>query len=256
MSKEVHLTDDYRDSHKAPEKGENYDSSFYKKNYKNLALKWEEKILKQTLKKHKVKDYIDFACGTGRITRIIEPYVENAKGIDVSESMLNVAKSKSKKTVFKEVDITREDVSDIDAVDLVSAFRFFTNAQESLRKEVIDVLVTKIKPDGLFIFNLHMNSSSPFAIMARVYETFAGKREGFNHLSLENFKKRHLNRLGLEVLEVHGYGVIPIIREEKIYPSLFLSLLSKIENTLTFIPGMKHFSKYQIVICKKINDKK
>jgi len=256
MSKETKIKNDYRDSHKGLDKGVTYDSSFYKSNYKNLILKWEEKVLREILKKYKIKDYIDFACGTGRITRIIEPYVENAKGIDVSASMLSIAKSKSQKAVFKEVDITREDVSEIDPVDLVSSFRFFTNAQESLRKEVIDVLATKIKPGGLFIFNLHMNSSSPFAVMARVYEKIAGKREGFNHLSLSDFKEKHLNRLGLEVVDIYALGLIPVIREEKIYPSWLLNILSKSENAFSFIPGIKYFSKYQIIICRKKNDPK
>lgn len=250
MSKSDRPTLDYRNSHKSSQKGANYDESFYKSNYKNLILRWEEKILKNILVDQKITSYIDFACGTGRITRIIEPNVKESLGIDVSESMLEIARSKSTKSKFLRADITREkEVSD--PVDLITAFRFFTNAQPSLRNDAILAIDNVLKPGGLFIFNLHMNSASPYALLARAYELFTGKRKGFNHLSLKRFKSEYLNQLGFEVVEIHALGIIPVIREEKVYSKGILTLIERVEKLLSYIPGASKISKYQILVCKK-----
>ena len=103
---------DYRESHKNPGKGESYAESFAECNYKALIWSWEKEILQKILKKYLNKsrseiNYLDFACGTGRITEIIESKVGEAYGVDVSDEMLSVAKKKLKRTKLINTDLTK-----------------------------------------------------------------------------------------------------------------------------------------------------
>lgn len=247
----VENTADYRNSHKGQTKGIEYDESFFKSNYKNYIYQWEKKVLTKFWENHKIKSYLDFACGTGRITSLAIDHVEKIVGVDVSASMLNVGREKYPNIEFIEFDLTKDSSGLGQKFDAVSTFRFFTNAQESLRKEALISLVDIVSENGFFIFNLHMNSKSPFALMARLYEKLFGKREGFNHIDL-NYVKDVLKLTDhMEVLAVHSHGFIPFIREEKEYPDLIFGLLKTIERIISFVPGYRTMCKYQIVICKK-----
>ncbi len=242
---------DYRESHKYKGKGQEYEESFFKSNYKNFIYKWETEVLTSYFKDFEGRSYLDFACGTGRITRLAENYIEDITGIDVSESMVNVAREKSKNIKYIIIDITRDKNMELGKYDLVTAFRFFTNAQENLRKEVFNSLLDLMHKDSIFIFNIHMNSKSPYALLARFYEMIFGKREGFNHIDIDYMDKVLGLKKHFTIEKVYSKGVIPIIREEKEYPKWVFNFLAKAEKLLSLIPGYSTHSKYQIIICKK-----
>ena len=246
--------EDYRDSHKNIGKGKEYDDSFFLSNYKGYIYQWEKKILQKIWSSNKPSKYLDFACGTGRVTNLAKGYTSEIIGVDVSSSMLEVAKEKYPEIRFIEQDLTQSLDGLNQDFDAISTFRFFTNAQESLRIEAYQSLVKLLKPGGLLVFNLHMNSKSPFALMARLYEKVFGKRKGFNHIDIDYMKRR----IGLldefEILEIHAKGFLPVIREGKIYPSFLFSLIDKLEYVLSVIPGYKSVCKYQIIVCKKKMD--
>ena len=104
--------------------------------------------------------YMDFACGTGRVIGFIGDQFESAQGVDISESMLEYAKTKSTKAEFICADITEDDSLIGDDYDLITAFRFFLNAQPSLRAKVIEILADKLSAEGILVFNIHNSKPS------------------------------------------------------------------------------------------------
>ncbi len=245
------MTLEYRHSHTAENFGTTYEDSFKRKNYKNFIYQWEREVVSQIFRDCKPDNYLDFACGTGRITRIAEGLVDNINGVDVSESMLGVAREQVKSANFILEDITRGEFKPERKFDFVSSFRFFTNAQPSLRKEVFESLLDLMTDDSYFLFNLHMNSTSSFALAARGYETLFGKREGFNHLDLKTMDRDFQLLKHFDVVSVHTKGVLPVVREGKERSNTFFRVVGGVESVASYLPLHSFFSKYHIVLCKR-----
>jgi len=100
---------DYRHSHL--HKGAEYDAAlandpidaFLAVRERALLLRALERLFPQGLSR-----YLDFACGTGRITEIVAPFALRSYGVDVSETMLAQAPAKCPHTTFLLRDMTRE----------------------------------------------------------------------------------------------------------------------------------------------------
>ena len=132
--------DSYRNSHLS--KGSDYDSDLDLGNFDAYMVTHESKILAKTVQSlfpNKVPRYLDFACGTGRILSTVAQYAEASFGIDVSESMVSEAKQKSANTEFFITDLTSSQAPVAD-IDLITAFRFFGNAEQELRQSVLKAL--------------------------------------------------------------------------------------------------------------------
>jgi SAM-dependent methyltransferase len=100
--------------------------------------------------------YLDFACGTGRITHLLEPWARQSYGVDVSPGMLEVARRRCDRTTFLLGDVTRAEI-DLEPVHLATAFRFFGNAQVELRREALRALAKLVVSGGYLILNNHRN---------------------------------------------------------------------------------------------------
>ena len=222
--------DDYRSSHQG--KGEDYQSRFSGSSHRALMWRIEQRILKALLHKHfaepdKVR-LLDFACGTGRILRLLEHDVRNATGVDIAQSMLDVAKEGVDKARLICADITHADDLDDQHFDLITAFRFFPNAEPALRDEAMAKLVTLMAPGGLLMFNNHLRHES-----ARHRALLAKDRRG----RLKNKRRLHgmsdkevadlAARHGLEIVESPHLGVLPVTKEQK--PLRFSKLALGIE---------------------------
>jgi SAM-dependent methyltransferase len=142
---------------------------------------------------------LDFAAGTGRLTKVVEKFSDQSFAIDISQSMVEQAKKDCKKTTFFIGDITRERI-DIDPVNLITSFRFFGNAQDELRIAVLEVLNRYLAQDGYLIINNHRN---PWAINSLSLR-LAGKDEG---MDLSYFKlKSLLQACGFTIKKSYGIG--------------------------------------------------
>jgi SAM-dependent methyltransferase len=73
--------------------------------------------------------------------------------------MLDVARPKCPRTTFIRADLTTRPVP-LPPFDLVTAFRFFGNAQEELRAAALEAIRGVLAPGGLFILNDHVNPRS------------------------------------------------------------------------------------------------
>ncbi|MEM7504679.1 MAG: class I SAM-dependent methyltransferase [Pseudomonadota bacterium] len=159
---------DYRESHLS--KGEDYDADLSRGNMDTYMTTCELRILKSVVPQlfpHKIPRYLDFACGTGRITEVVGAMAELSVGLDVSENMIGQARLKCPQTKFIIGDITQQDI-DLEPVDAITAFRFFGNAQDELRIKVLAGLRRVVKPGGYLIVNNHRNPNSLHERLSRL----------------------------------------------------------------------------------------
>lgn len=245
---EKHL--DYRDKHKGAGQAWNYEHKVYAED-SYYAYIWgiEKDIIINEIRlieKTSIK-YLDFACGTGRVISSIEQYVNNSTGVDVSENMLNIAKTKIKKSSLLHVDLTSDDIIKNEKYDLITAFRFFLNAQEDLRKEVMPLLSNKLSDDGLFIFNNHGNTFS-YYILPAILGKLGMKQVKLNHLSYFSILKLIRNS-NLKLKKVYGIGFIPgsFYRWFKLWRRFFM----KIDKAFSNSRFLKFFAVDLIFICSK-----
>lgn len=187
------LSTDYRASHLA--RGAVYDETLGASFFDHYMALFEDAYLKEvvpSLFAHP-PTYIDFACGTGRITRCVSAMSSRATGIDVSPSMLEQARVKCPGVNFVEADITKEEFR-CEPVDLVTSFRFLGNAGDELRRAAMKAINRLLKVNGYLIINSHRNPLSVASILARAA---GAPRE----MDLTYFKlKRLLQEFGFRIV--------------------------------------------------------
>ena len=145
--------------------------------------------------------YLDFACGTGRITETVAPLCSDTVGVDISASMLAEAHAKCPSAHFIEADLTTSEL-DIGTFDLATAFRFFGNAQQELRIAVLHALHRLLRPKAYLILNTHRN---PRSIAALLNAAAGGGDQGMDlHYSR---LRRLLRTCGFEVVSSRPVGV-------------------------------------------------
>ena len=198
-------TSDYRNSHTAPEKGKQYDNRFRNYEWRKYLWKHEQFALDSILNNYYAArsiSYLDFACGTGRIIEFMSKRIDDCTGVDISESMLNECRSKLLNHKIIQADITRYDVLGDRKFNLITAFRFFPNAQDSLRRKAIKTLSMHLDRDGLLVFNNHRNTSSALFTLGRMIKN-----------DLKTMSNGEVDDLvesaGLEIIDYFSIGVLP-----------------------------------------------
>ena len=193
----------YSESHKKPGKGASYQDSFHSQKYRKMIWSLEKKYLIKILNDNFVNKkivHLDFACGTGRILKFLEDKTSRSIGIDVSREMLQVARNTVNSEII-EGDIIRENLLNNKKFNLITAFRFFPNAEEDLRKGVLDNIVPHIVNDGLLVFNNHRNKNSFLEKLIRI--VFRKQYRGMNLKEV----KLMLKDYDLEMLDVYSMGI-------------------------------------------------
>lgn len=238
---------DYRFSHQTAGKGKSYDKSFKKYPYRAFIWKYEQTILDRIIKQHYYNreiNYLDFACGTGRILAYLEDRASTAIGIDISTSMLDVAKRNVKRATLIQADITRDDILANCKYNLITAFRFFPNAQNSLRSEAITTLANSLSNDGYIIFNSHKSPLSLLNRLRRFLRRASYERGGMTFHEAQGLAKK----AGLKIVKVYHGGLLPIAENRFILLTPFLRF---IESIASACPFCKDLSQYLIFVCKK-----
>lgn len=245
---------DYRSSHTSIEKGKTYDKSFISSDYRQFILKWENDVLQSIITEivNSKENYLDFACGTGRITKLMESSFTNSFGIDVSESMLKETANKLSCTKLIQQDITASNPFNKNQMDLITSFRFFLNAEPKLRSEVLEQLYYILNPNGFFVFNIHNNKTLISGIIDKL-AVFKKKlyKQNFTpqkSISLKDVKVL-LKEHNFKIVNIYHKAVIPLKSEASKFK---ISKFSFIENFFSNFSPSKHISKNIIFVCKKI----
>jgi len=191
----------YRDSHLG--KGADYDLALARDPFDAYMVRRERDIvlaLLARLQRAGVRRSLDFACGTGRITQLLDGIAEACFAVDVSESMVAEARAKCPRTRFFIQDILDTPLP-IAPVHLVTAFRFFGNAEDSLRARALQAIHRCLAPGGYLLLNDHEN---PWTVQ-RLARRLLGDR---NRADLHHWKLRRLLRsAGFRVRRTYGIGL-------------------------------------------------
>ncbi len=102
----------------------------------------------------------DFACGTGRVLEFLGRYFPSPVGIDISPDMLALARERCPQATVVLGDVTTTPGLAPGPFDLITAFRFFLNAEPDLRNEVLTWMRGSLQPGGLVVANFHLNPAS------------------------------------------------------------------------------------------------
>jgi ubiquinone/menaquinone biosynthesis C-methylase UbiE len=234
---------DYRASH--IDKGADYDASLTADPFHRYMTQQEAAIIDRLTNRvfpGGVPRYLDFACGTGRITAQVEKAATESYAIDVSDKMVTEARRKCVRTRFRIIDITRHPF-DLEQIDLVTAFRFFANAEGELREDALEALRRVMRPGAYLLLNNHRNSWSIRNLLLR-----ASGQEQDGCLSPPELE-RLLFRHGFTVVRSVGVGLW-LWRARIVRPELLDSRLARILEPLSRLRILSSFCPDVVVLAR------
>lgn len=244
MTERSRSTIRYTDRHKA--RGHDYDETFSAEVNPYRAMLWrlEQRALNDIVRGYLVPGkiaHLDFACGTGRILGHLAEHVRSATGVDVSSSMMEVARKVAPKAELIEADLTETDVLGERSFDLITAFRFFPNAEPELRRAIFAVLARHLAPRGVLVFNNHKNRNS---LRGRFVRRFGagGARGTMTHAEVEIL----VAQAGLRILKAVPLGTVPA--SDKRLP-LPVGLLERFERQLGRLSMLAPIAQNIIYVC-------
>ncbi len=166
---------------------------------------------------------LDFACGTGRIAKVTAIFFGSVVGVDVSEAMLSAASVPDNVTLLC-TDITK--VSLGQTFDVVTAFRFFLNAEDALRHDALRAIHWHLRERGVLVCNIQLNAASPIGLISRALNWAYPKRPR-ETLPLSQFSGL-LIEAGFEIVSSTYYGYLP--RPGRFFPRTCEVLLKPFES--------------------------
>jgi SAM-dependent methyltransferase len=207
----------YADRFQQKDEVSSYEAAEYgAESYASRIWQLQRPVLEQVVKDFRAAQsgpvrLLDFACGTGRVLSALEPLVDAAEGVDISENMVAVARGKCTKARLLVGDILARPELLQPTYDLISCFRFVLNAEPDLRGRVLRRLRQVLRtPDGLLLVNVHGNSRSlrhPAIAWRRWREGSTGNVM-LNELS-PVAARQLLAASGFEIVRQFGFGVLP-----------------------------------------------
>lgn len=167
-------------------------------------------FIKKIIKENKIKKVkiLDLACGTGRLIQQLKPHCLVIEGVDLSQEMLKIAKSKDKKIKYYHQGFLNLDtkkkynviISTFDAINYLTNKKDLTRAFKNVARHLIG--------DGLFIFDfntIHKKLKKEIKKGNITYHSLIRDRYWFLTLGIQigknNFKEYHKERL-YSLLEV------------------------------------------------------
>lgn len=230
---------DYTVSHLA--KGPEYHEGFRRLPGRRLVWRAERAFLEGFARRAGPFDVVlDFAGGTGRIAGVLEPHCATAIVLDVSETMLAVARAHLRKAR-----IVCEDFRDAGpfmrggTADVVTAFRFFPNAEADLREQAMAFVAGALRRGGHLVCNNHRNFwSVPYVcgrlVLSRRYTA------GMTHAAMVRLAARH----GLSLVGTHSVGIIPQSERAAALP---WRVVERIEKAVWDRWGDRHRAGYDVI---------
>jgi SAM-dependent methyltransferase len=224
----------YTDRHKG--RGAEYHDTFSAEVNPYRAMVWrlEQRALDMVLGEYlpaAPRTHLDFACGTGRILEFFAARVAQSTGVDVSNSMMEVAKRTAPNAELIEADLTQRDVLGERRFDLITAFRFFPNAERELREGVFRALARHLAPTGVLLFNNHKNRNSLRGRLSRLRGR--GSPVGtMTHAEVEEL----LPLAGLRVLRRIPVASLPLSEKHVLLPVAVAEPLERLLSGLPLAP--------------------
>lgn len=236
----------YRASHQSVDVVADYVSTFEVGHCAALWRDVEQPLLESILRPLGGPDRtsLDFACGTGRIAKVAALFFGSVVGVDVSEAMLLAASVPDNVTLLC-IDITN--ATGQQTFDVATAFRFFLNAEDALRRDALRAIYRHLRRGGVLVCNIQLNATSPIGLVSRALNR-AYPRRPRNTLSLDQFS-RVLSDEGFEVVESTYYGYLP--RPGRFFPRLCEVLIEPFEKVCRRLKVPGYFAENFLVVSRK-----
>jgi SAM-dependent methyltransferase len=245
--------EDYRSSHAVSGYGRHYNRTYESGYYAELWRSIERPLIEQVFVQLCTAGYgscLDFACGTGRITRVAERYFERCVGVDVSQDMLEVAREYCTRSQLLLQDMTRTPLDS--KFDVITAFRFFLNAEPGLRAEALAAISEALAVGGCLLLNVHVNAASPlgraYRLRNRIRRRVVAKSVGLDEV------RSAVSVAGLTISHVLWYGCYP--RTGWRFQRATERLLARAElyyQHAAWIP--RHWAQSFIAVCTRPGDR-
>ncbi len=130
---------------------------------------------------------------------------------------------------------------------MVTAFRFFLNAEDTLRRDALSAIHEHLNDGGLLISNVHMNATSPMGLVCRCLNRFQG-RVVRSTLSIHAYRQM-LASSGFVVERVIGYGFLP--RPGWLLSGLCETLIEPVETICRRVGVPARFAQNFLVVARK-----
>ena len=209
------MSDTYRDKFIESTKPKKYERQYARRSYGEIIWTIEQGQLLDFLKEFRLNHpriyYLDFAAGTGRVISFLEQYVYSAVGVEISPAMVEIARPKLRCGQVLCTDITAPGTSLEGQYDLITAFRFFLNAETDLKRTAMKGLAARLKDESSrLIFTNHGN---PWSHKLAMRSFPALRRAGRGYISEGNYMtlaqaQRLVEEAGLVIEKVMGCGVL------------------------------------------------
>jgi SAM-dependent methyltransferase len=211
-----------------------------------------QEIVVKMRRRTKRIEYLDFACGTGRIISFLEDKVDSATGIDISPFMLSRAASQVESAKLLCRDITAGDAAVEGQYDLITCFRFLKNAEADLRQAALRQLAKRLKGvDSLLVVNCYGGNPFSFKIALVPYHWLKAvlTRQEYPKYVTNRQLRTIIHNAGLMIEKTIGYGFISgkILR---VFPS---SWALWVERKLCGVPLVQALGANQLFICQLSN---
>lgn len=234
-------------------KGESYDR-IIENRFELFIWELEKHFLKKAflnfLKNSRDIQYLDFACGTGRIITFFKKdlKLENALGIDTSSSMIEEAGKKSGAEFLCGNIVENQDLLGDKKFDLITSFRLFLNIEKENREIILKELYKYLKEDGYLIINNHINRFSLIGIQFWIRKNLFKEKGRIINTATEKEFTKMLNNSGFNVLKVYKFTFFPGRKNVIFLPK---DILFKLELSISKIPFLRNFCLSQIYVCQK-----
>ena len=245
-------TSSFRESHL--HKGLDYHHAFLSFSHRATIWRLEQRNLLDLVQRNFSSErprYLDFACGTGRILGYLSSYCRSAVGVDVSASMLDIARGSGIAAEIIHADITRDDILCKREFDLITAFRFFPNAECELRKAALRALVLHLSKEGVLVFNNHKNAGSLRDRLgsAKRWMRRHSASPSQGRLMSESDVQKLVSEAGLTINQVFHLAVLPFSEHRMWIPQ---PMVVAIEGVLSRIRWLRPLAQNVIYVCHRV----
>lgn len=205
----------------------------------------EKVVIAKVVRDFQPRKILDLACGTGRICKVIEDLnypAEDLVGLDISKSMLSEAKKNLTRTRLICCDLDEAEI-DYEGFEMITAFRFFCNAEPELRIKALNFVYKSLSSNGVFLFNMHNNQRS---ISNRLLSIKKGEKIGVDEHEFVN----QIEKSGFAIVKRWSLGIW--VQDHRKY--YFSNLIGASVENLNFRLFCKkhHFGLNNLYLCKKI----
>jgi len=208
-------------------------------------------LLEEIRQQHPTGRHLDFACGTGRITRLTEEIFAEVDALDISPAMVEVARAAGRQARFHVGNILESPNLCPGPYASITSFRFLLNIDPSLRVPVLTQLCHRLKPDGMLILNLHGNRHSlrhPAILWKRWRHTNDPDKDELmlNDMS-QGEVENCLEAAGFFIERVYGTGVLP----PTVYRWPLRALWRRMDRRLSGLSWLNRFCIDLIFVCRR-----